>query len=490
MGKKLAILLSVVLLAVSLSACSGNKGENEKNGVESDKTEDEKIFDALFDLENKVAIRIDISNEELEKIQKDFDKYDSMGNKSPIYRIADKVTITIGDASYEMEEVGIRIKGNTTRESVWDRRSGNLNLTHYRLSFNETFDDEVHYGEDAKVWASDEERQARKDRRFATLKSLELKWNGNYDNTYVREYYSFTMFRENGMLAAHTGLSQIIVQDENYGVYSIYEPIDNIFIEKNLPEEDWDGDLYKCGWTFSPANYTNRVTYGIEDEDARLVFNYDLKTNKSHSEHESLKHLLEVLNGADLSKEEFKSVIDTDRLAKFFALSYFTGNPDDMRNNYNNHYVYFLKSTGKAIFIPYDYDRCLGITYNWNPEGSGMTAVSPFSERAEGNRSGQANPLIRNSIFEGEFLFEQYKGELEKLADSKWMKEDTFNAYYETAKANYEDVCQPDYDFANADEEKFYFSLDGTFTNRDDDNMSTPEYFERILNTYKKAVGK
>lgn len=490
MGKKLALLLSVILVAVSLSACSGSKGENTETGGESNISEDEKIFDELFNLENKVTVRIDISDKELEKIQKDFDKYDSMGNKSPIYRIADKVTITIGDESYEIEEVGIRIKGNTTREPVWDTRSGNLNLTHYRLSFNETFDDEAYYGDEAKIWASDEERQARKDRRFATLKSLELKWNGNYDNTYVREYYAFTMFRENGIPAAHTGLSQIIVQDKNYGVYSIYEPIDNIFIKKYFPEEDWDGDLYKCGWTFSPANYTNRVTYGIEDEDARKIFNHDLKTNKSHSEHETLKNLLEVLNSTDVSKESFESVVDTERLAKFFAISYFTGNPDDMRNNYNNHYVYFLKSSGKAIFIPYDYDRCLGITYHWNPEGSGMTAVSPFSERAEGNRSNQSNPLIFNSIFEGEFLYEQYKAELEKLAGSKWLKEDTFNEYYETAKANYEAVCRPDYDFANADEDRFYFSLDGRFTSGDEDNMSAAEYFERILDTYNKAIGR
>ena len=118
-----------------------------------------------------------------------------------------------------------------------------------------------------------------------------------------------------------------------------------------------------------------------------------------------------------------------------------------------------------------------------------MTAVSPFSERAEGNRSNQSNPLIRNSIFEGKFLYEQYRKELENLAGSKWLKEDTFNAYYETAKANYEGVCRPDYDFANADEDRFYFSLEGRFTSGDDDNMSAAEYFERILETYNKATG-
>jgi hypothetical protein len=26
------------------------------------------------------------------------------------------------------------------------------------------------------------------------------------------------------------------------------------------------------------------------------------------------------------------------------------GNPDDLRNNYNNAYVYFVPSTGKAVY--------------------------------------------------------------------------------------------------------------------------------------------
>ncbi len=496
--QRLVLLLIVVMTMVSVTACGGDKSKSEnesssetKGNVDknTDKAGDE-VFNALFDLNNKVSIDVEISDSELDKLQQDFAKYDRMGNKSPIYRMADKVTITIGDKSYEMEEVGIRIKGNTTREPVWGEDSKTFNLTHYRLSFNETFDDETYYGADTKVWASDEERQARKDRRFGTLKSLEMKWNGNYDNTYVREYYAYTMFRENGILTARTGLSQVIVQNVNRGVYSIYEPIDNLFIKKNVLEKVADGDLYKCGWTNSPANYTSRVTYGMEDEDAGLKYNFDLKTNKTSSEHESLKNLLEVLNERDVTQEKFESVVDTDYLAKFFALSYFTGNPDDMRNNYNNHYVYFMGSTGKAVFLPYDYDRCLGITYSWNPDGSGMTDVSPFSERAEGNNSKQSNPLIRNSIFQDEFLFEKYKEELANIADSEWLTEEKFKTYYELAKANYETVCKPDYDFANAEEERFYFSLDGIYTPGDDENMSVADYFDRILATYKKAIGE
>ena len=54
----------------------------------------EKIFDQLFDINNYIEVNIDISDEELKQIQKDYEKYSQMGSKSPIYRQAD-MEITI-----------------------------------------------------------------------------------------------------------------------------------------------------------------------------------------------------------------------------------------------------------------------------------------------------------------------------------------------------------------------------------------------------------
>ena len=79
-----------------------------------------------------------------------------------------------------------------------------------------------------------------------------------------------------------------------------------------------------------------------------------MKTNTDTSGHESMKRLLETINKPDASKEDFESVADMDELALMTAINFAMGNQDDMRNNYNNHYVYFRKSDGKAVFIPYD----------------------------------------------------------------------------------------------------------------------------------------
>lgn len=517
MIKKLCMFLLVgtVCASACLSGCgkesddnqsetsSEMEGNNEGNTVSpgdvdvdvdgdvaTDIDEDMKIFQALFDINNKVVIDIDISEEEMNKIQEDYVRYDDIGGKSQIYRMADKVTITIGEDSYVIEQVGVRLKGNTSREPIKDLETGNLNLTHFRLSFNETFDDPEVYGEDAIVWESEEARQERKDRRFATLKSLETKWDSNYDRTHVREYYVYRMFRENGLFAPNTSLSQMIVHGVNYGVYSIYEPIDKEFLKKNFSKDENDGDLYKCAWTFKPCNYTLQTTYGVEDEDTRKRYNYTLKTNKSTSNHETLINFLNVLNSNTTGQKEIEEILDTKYLAKFMACSYFAGGPDDYRNNYNNHYLYFISGSNQAILIPYDYDRCFGILEGWNPSRSGMTMISPFSEMAEGNRSVQTSPLLCKTIENNGFLLEEYKKQLEAIANSEWMTIENFEKYYKIAKKNYEDVCSPTYNFENAEEVILNFSMEGFADSIEDEegNLSVEDYITKLMETYRKEM--
>ena len=513
MRRKLSLFMAMGMLAASITGCSLDDGKEKETGENSTQTnveansgsesnlnpdfdyekysyteEEYRLYTELFDLNNFVSVQLEISQEEIDKLQADYEYYEEMESKSPIYRLVDKVIISIGDKVYEIEEVGIKLKGNTSRVPVYDEDTGELNLSHYKLSFNETFDNEEYYGTDVKFWATEEERQARKDRRFATLKDLEIKWNKNYDDTYIRELYANEIFREAGVLAQRVNVSSFGINGENYGVVNIYEPVDEIFIAKNLPKEDWGGDLYKCGWTFMPANYEkDKVTYGIEDEDMALFYNYDLKSNKKESTFESIIGLLDTLDKSDLTREEFESKVDKDYLMNFHAASYFVGNPDDMRNNYNNHYVYFLASTGKAIFIPYDTDRCLGVTYGWNPDESGTTELSPFTDKTAAGRRGQSNPLITKTILEDGFYVEDYKNALAKVASSELWKIEKFEEYYEKAKANYETLVTPTVEFANQDQE-FKFSLEGEFTTATECNMSFEEYVKIKMETYNEEI--
>ena len=431
-------------------------------------------------------MQLSVTQEELNKLQQDYKKYKKVHSKSPIYRKA-TLTIKVGSTTYTIDEVGIRLKGNTSLEPVYND-DGTLNLSHYKLSFNETFDDEAYYGSNAKVWSNKDDRKARKNRRVATLKELDIKWNRNYDDTHIREIYASEIFRESGVLAQRIGLSQLKFNGSNYGVMTIYEPVDEIFLERYLPASALGGDLYKCGWTNRGCTYVkNAVTYGVENKETGTKYNYNLKTNKKKSTHAALKNLLSVLASSP-SKSKFESVIDTDYLAKFLAASYFVGDPDDIRNNYNNHYIYFRADTGKAIFIPYDNDRTLGVTYGYNPDGTGMTGKSPFSSTAAGAGGSQQNPMIKYAILNrNAYALDKYKAALASIAASDRWNDATFNAAYNKAKSHYQDVVSPSVSFENV-ERAFRFSLDGRFTSGDDDNMSFSEYVRRIMQTYRNSI--
>lgn len=497
MKKKIVLFAMAGIMGVTGVVGCSQKTADDKKSDNSNKesnevdnkvlSEDEKLFESLFDINNRIQIKIDISDKEKAKIQKDFDEYQRKHSKSPIYRMADKVTIIIGDQTYEMEEVGVRLKGNTSRTDFYNENEGMYKLVHLRLSFDETFDNPDYYGTDVKVWTDEKAKEERKNRTFATLSSLEMKWNRNFDTTYIREYYANEMFRAFGVMSQHQNMSCVNFGGDNLGVYSIYEPVDKKFISKYYDGDDKKGDLYKAAWTYEPATYTKRVTYGIKNPETGNSYNYDLKTNKKTSDHSLFKNLIEVVNNGGVTEEEFDKVIDKDYWVKFAAVSYFVGNPDDMRNNFNNHYVY-IKPDGQAVFVPYDNDRVFGITVGWNPDHTGMTEVSPYSEMAEGLGSFQFNPIyLKTVINENGFYFEEYNKMLEEVANSEWMTEEHFEKYFEIVKNNYQDLVEPDKDYNNASKKDFVISLESV-SNDDHKNMSMLEYLTKKLETYHRAV--
>ena len=154
--------------------------------------DEETVYNQLFDINNKVEIDVDISDDELAKMQSDYNRYDNMGSKSPIYRKCDlKISITSDGVknTYIIRNTGIRMKGNTSRTAFYDSNSGVYSLIHFKVNFTETFDDEQYYGGDSD-YDLDIDKEKQQNRTFATLDSMEIKWNQTSDSTYVREYYT------------------------------------------------------------------------------------------------------------------------------------------------------------------------------------------------------------------------------------------------------------------------------------------------------------
>lgn len=496
MKKKLVSIILFVTMAWTMVACGNESGDSESEvsssqnaeesseyvyedvngyleddsvyvvGVEELPYSHEKIYTQLFDLRNLVEIELDISDTELAKIQQDYEDYREKGSKSPIYRdgaINIRISNTTGTYTYHIPNVGVRMKGNTSRTDFYNSKEGQYNLIHYRIKF--------------------------RDADFATLECLEVKWNRNDDQTYIREHYAYEMYRDMGILAPRTNLASMDVAGVHQGVFTIYEPVDKNFIKRYVPKEDQGGDLYKCAWTRIGASLTLDCSVGIEDEEYAKFYNYDLKTNKKTSDHSQMKNLLRVLNKSNLTEKELEEVVDIDSFLRFAAISYFVGNPDDIRYNYNNHYIYFLKSSGKAIFIPYDCDRVLGVTHSWNPTGDGMTGVSPYSTQADGANEPQKNPLFNFTVGSNGHYVEEYTTELKLVAASSWMKPETFEGYYAIASRNYSAYTTPDKIFRNAEHHAFTFDLNASSgLNTSRGNASFSEYVKAKLAAFHRHL--
>lgn len=488
MKKKLiSLLLMLCLLAGCTEKPSAETVPQDTQSSNAEELSQQQVYEMLFDIENTIHLDLDMTDAELSKMQLDYETYDRNGGKSPVYRMGDlHITITTPEHStytFTINEVGVRMKGNTSRTDFYDPQQGIYNLIHLKISFQETFDNEQYYGDQAKTW-TDADRSARKNRTFATLEKIDLRWNRCDDSTFIREYFAYQTYREYGVLAPNTNLASFDWAGYHMGVYTINEPIDEVFLAKHLPISALGGDLYKCGWAGnSNASFRETNSIGIEDDGAGQFYAYDLKTNKKTSDHSALKNLIHTLNRTSCSKDDIAALVDMDDFLSFSAVSYLLGNPDDLRSNYNNCYVYFRADNGKALFIPYDYDRCLGVTVHWNPTGNAVTADSPFSAELNSGNGAQRNPLILYTIAEGGYFLQEYADRLTAIVNSSWFRYDTFSHLYSIAKTNYGTLARPDKAFHNANGLKLSFDIDRTSHISANENISVWEYWEAKLVT-------
>ena len=485
MKKIIACVLAASVLLLMLNAMSVSPAHVSADSILLDEADtaaridQNAVYNELFALDSVVEINIDISKEQLSNMQADLEYFRQKHSRSSVYRICNNVTVTVNGKKYVIDDVGIRLKGTSSRCNFFNDVLGIYNLVNFRLCFSCTFEDTEDYGLETRIWSSKEEKEKRKHRTFATMDSLELKWNITADNTYVRNKYVQETFRDFGVPAQNCTLCVLSIGGCKLGVYRLFEPVDEGFIHRYFPREDWGGDLYKVRCTKeSPATYTLGNTYGVGKKKKAEAYNFDLKTNIGESKHESLINLLRTVNKPDASKQDFESVVDMDEMALVQAVNFAMGNQDDMRNNYNNHYVYFRKSDGKAVIIPYDNEIVLGDTYVWSPSKSALTGDSPYNEYNFRYSANQEVPMLRQCVLKGGYFTDVYSGYLREIANSKWLTLENYLKYYNVAEKNYSDKLISKYSYLSTMNKNIEFSMKGG--ENYNGNMPIAEYMEKM----------
>jgi hypothetical protein len=325
------------------------------------------------------------------------------------------LTLIMNEQTLVYDDVGIRQKGNIFSRGTFLNEEGHIaSPFHFRLSFDQLFDDPFYTPLGIRRTWTPERRAIQEQRRLFGMKSLEFKWNRSNDPSMINQVYASRLFKQLDVLSPSSTLGHILwnIGDLSLdaGLYIINEPIDQIFLDRHFQGQASQGDLYKALYpvnlylndiaAFDPATNEYVVhpwVVGVENTEEGYHPTYDLKTNRTTSNHESLLTLVKTLYSIRLYslKERLvrlESVVDIPSFLRYTSAGFLVGNPDDMRNNTNNTYIYFHGETNKAYFIPYDNDWSLGIT--WNEELTTWTATkSPYS-----SIDSFGNP-IRNPLF-------------------------------------------------------------------------------------------
>lgn len=271
--------------------------------------------------------------------------------------------------SFEMDSVGFRLGGNTSRR----RPEGNngdehnaLNPDWHHASFRVKFQE---YSKDTSFWGADR---------------ITLKWFKD-DAAYCREVYCYQLFRSFGVLtaprASYTRFSIHVVGDSKpayFGVYELIEGINDSYLETRAAEgvfQSDKGNLWKASYGADLSNISDSQM-GVEevtlDPKTSVGYVYDLKTNKKKGLADAKAQLTSFVG--DLTKYKagsaelqsfLESRMNVDLFLKTYAVNVIVGMWDDYWINTNNYYFYF-DVDGKFYFIPYDYDNTLGTSLNIN----------------------------------------------------------------------------------------------------------------------------
>ncbi|MBN3490163.1 CotH kinase family protein [Acholeplasma equirhinis] len=338
------------------------------------------------------------------------------------------------DGSLLIKNIGFRNRGNTSIDFISDS-SGNPIINHFKFNFRYQFDGE---------------HPENQGRRGFELKELDLKYNKNQVPHYMTEAYSLEMFEHFGVYAQEVSHALIKLdidgEKHTYGLYTIFEPIDDEFIERRFSKESSKGDLYKSLWQgYGPASLqipNNQAAYGEET----LTYHpaYDLKSNKDiYPKHNNLSSFINGINA--YTGEDFIHFIDqnfnVEMFLRYLAVNVFLGNPDDYRAMGNNYYLYQDSKTKKWYMFPYDFDHALG--NGWNPINNytiGIDIYDWFNQMVINSNNNFYKPILAQKILDIPQYRALYEEILTEILNDQYFTFEYFYQRYQKTKLLYQNT--------------------------------------------------
>jgi len=216
-----------------------------------------------------------------------------------------------------IENIGFRLRGNTSRESA--KKS-------FKVSFN-TFES---------------------GRKYHGVEKMNLNGEHN-DPSVARSKICWDLCRSFEIPASRSNYMRVYINGDFYGVYINVEHVDEEFVDKRFNNQD--GNLYKCLWP-ADLNYlgSDPDLYKFTMGSRRT---YDLKTNTEVDDYADIAHFIDVLNNTPLDDLpcELEKIFNVQDYLKVMAMDVFTANWDGYIYNKNNFYLYHNPETDKIVAL-------------------------------------------------------------------------------------------------------------------------------------------
>ena len=381
-------------------------------------------FDEVFADNAVKRIDIIISPENWEAMQADMvSLYGGFGSGGGTADFADENPIWVPSEVFyngtQWYRVGARFKGNSSLANSWKSGIGKLS---FKLDFDEFEDDFPQI----------------KNQRFYGFKKLSLK-NNYQDNSLVREKVAGDIFRNAGLVGAHTAFYTVYVDYGEgsiyHGVYTMVEEVDDTVIETQF--EDDNGNIYKPDG--DGASFAN----GTFDEEEFVKEN-----NEDEADWSDIQNLFNVLHADTRTSDpatwrtSLDEIFDTDVFLKYLAVNTTIQNWDTYGLMTHNYFLYNDSATGKLTWIPWDNNEAL-------QEGKrGGSLNLDFSDL-----NSSSWPLI-GFLYADDTYREIYQGYLKEVTDDLF-NTSTMQPLYD----EYEELLEP---FANAETNNYSFLNNGS----------------------------
>jgi hypothetical protein len=235
-------------------------------------------------------------------------------------------TVTIDGQVFD--SVGVRFKGNISYYHPNNKKP-------FRLKFDE-------YDED---------------QRWDGLKGVHLN-NCWEDPTFMREKLHFDFCRDAGIPAPRANFTELYLNGELWGFYSLVEHVDKTFLSARYGDND--GNLYKAvDAIVGGGGYVSDFLWYGSDPSAYYQ-RYELKTDEPIDPWTDLIAVIDSLNNSPNTATALPAVVNMDPLYRAISTDILLGNLDSYAGSGRNFYGYFLPTTGLMEWIPWDMNMSFG----------------------------------------------------------------------------------------------------------------------------------